>query len=278
MLPVPIKPKQIGVKLRTQLANLSVHKLQKALPTYRILTQIVPTLIFEKTRIIIVRPIQQRIIGTKLKTLFAQGRGKWDNHITLGRRLRYNTQRQFCIPQRRLLHFQRLVGTQTPRRIRSELLGIPQGNAIVMLGGNHGILRTAFLDQCRPSLRIIIFRGEAFQLTHIIGIRCISAVKTPTFRCPFHRIDAPMNKNSQLGICEPLHFWGDAIVCDSFTGKTLIQIRLSYEFDGAIHIEMITRTRGIHRRTLAHQTLHKTKQTHQKNHRMPHTFHILQAI
>lgn len=36
-------------------------------------------------------------------------------------------------------------------------------------------------------------------------------MKTPTFRCPFHRVNPPVNKDSQLGIGEPLHLWGDAV-------------------------------------------------------------------
>ena len=36
-------------------------------------------------------------------------------------------------------------------------------------------------------------------------------MKTPTFRCPFHRVNPPMDKNAQFGIGEPLHLWGDAV-------------------------------------------------------------------
>jgi hypothetical protein len=59
-----------------------------------------------------------------------------------------------------------------------------------------------------------------------------------------------VNKDSQLGIGEPLHFWGDAISTEPFRHQT----------------------------ATAKKSLHQPHQTHQKNHRMPYSFHILQAI
>ena len=74
-----------------------------------------------------------------------------------------------------------------------------------MLGRNNGITCPTFFYQIHPSLRIIFWGSETIFLTHIFLIGQILIKKRPAFGYSFHRINTPMNKNAQLGICKPLH-------------------------------------------------------------------------
>ncbi len=86
------------------------------------------------------------------------------------------------------------------------ICGRPHRHSIVVLGGDHRVLRTASLDQVSPRRRIVLARREASELLHVIFMGHLLVVEGPAFVHPVHAVDAPVDEDAQLGVLEPLHF------------------------------------------------------------------------
>jgi hypothetical protein len=98
------------------------------------------------------------------------------------------------------------AGRGSVHHIQIAVSGIPQGHPIVMLAGDNGIFGSTFGYDVGPIGRIVVVGGKTFELFHVIRVRDIAVEKRPGLIDTIHGINAPMDKNSQLGILEPLHF------------------------------------------------------------------------
>ena len=126
-----------------------------------------------------VRPVEQRVVESELKPLFADGFGKGGKHIASCCR---------CVSGGELGNF-----------------GVPQADTIVVFGGDDGILCAALLDECGPLLGVVGRGGESSALVHVVFVGDVVVIERPAFGDAIDGIDAPMNEYAEFGMVEPLH-------------------------------------------------------------------------
>jgi hypothetical protein len=102
--------------------------------------------------------------------------------------------------------------------------GIPECHPVVVLGGEHSISGTAFIDQRGPSFRIIGLSMETSELVHVVFPGDFPVMEAPAFIDAFNGIDTPMDENAELGVCEPLHLGVQLII------GSLRVCKLNYEY------------------------------------------------
>ena len=179
LLPIAVKPPKVGVELSTKFRQLCEIELNESFPSFGLFFYLVARSVFRPVGIVRMRPVEQREVQSQPQSLSA--------HLLRKRREQVATRRRI------------LPGAQFSR------LGVPQRHAVVVLGRNDGVLRTALLNQAHPLLRVPFRCREPFLLRHILVVWQPLVVKRPTLRNPSDGIDSPMDEDAELGFPEPFH-------------------------------------------------------------------------
>ena len=120
LLPVAVEPPQVGVELARQLRQLREVEIHELFPPLGLLVNLISDSVFRPVGIVRMRPVEQREVQSQPQSLSA--------HLLRKRREQVATRRRI------------LPGAQFSR------LGVPQRHAVVVLGRNDGVLRTALLN------------------------------------------------------------------------------------------------------------------------------------
>lgn len=186
-LPFAVEPEDVGAEAGDELADLAVAVREVARPGLRVLLAGLGVRVgvglhevrsrVPLARVVRVVPVGVRVVEADFEVPRAQRVDESGDEIAACR----------CVPD----------------DVEIAVVRIPQGDAVVVPGGEHRVLRADAGEQLGPGVRVVARRGEAVELFHVLLVRHLAGVEGPGLGRSAHGVDAVVDEDAQLGVGKP---------------------------------------------------------------------------